>query len=1007
MLVMAFVPMVFAGTTGKIAGVVKDAQTGEPLPGVNVIIEGTTSGASTDIDGRYFIINVAVGSHDVTVSYIGFKTVKTQGVYVQPDRTSRVDFNLEETVLQVGEVILVEAQRDRIEKDLTMSSQYMSSDEMLMLPIESFEQAAQIQAGAVNSNFRGGRASETAPIVDGVNIKDPTGGYDAIQDMDEIQTSFIVPEGAIEEMEVITGGFNAEYGNIQSAVINVITKDGGSKHTGRISIKTALGTDPTTRYMFKDPAGNFVFERDEAIQTFLDAAQPVDSLLALSNGPKGPTINAFKNNETDGFDNKEFEFTLLGPVPFTGDKLRYSISGEYVDTKQQQMSYWGPMEQASVQTKITYKISPDYKLQFIGLGSFVDSRAVAYIDSKGPGGYMPGYGEIPAKFDTEEYDENRNFLGTLKWTHTLSNTTFYELQASYSYFSFERKTKDWNDRDGDGDTDEFMKWEEIAVPVNASDQSSEMTTDLRYTSDDTKYFWVDQQTLSDGTVKEGQWRFGVPGKSEWKQIWVLNKTDYTYTPTWRFVTGDVNEKELNAYPISEENEGVLYPTVTNAYFDYYGDGASYFDSKSSVINVKADIVSQVTPQHLVKGGVNFTLTDMDMTNIGYFSQSNLYVDDYEVTPYDFSAYVQDKMEFEGMIVNAGVRFDYYNPTDISYPGDFQDPVDFTLEPGDVGYITDPINAKSYNSISPRLGISHPISENTVLHFSYGHFYQRPEYRYWFENTGFDLRGAYSEVGNPDLKPEKTVAYEIGFQHNMGDYLLGVNAFYKDIFNLISQVQAGEAPFSDFWLYYNRDWADARGFELTLRKFFSNYFAGEINYTYMIARGKGSDVQSGGSELWRKLAGVQQSFYLDWDRRHSLNANVNISMPKDWGFEVGGYHPFGDWNFTVLYRYGSPLPYTPPTRDPQPEYNTKRLEATMTTDIKLEKRFAIGEDMRALIFFEGYNIFNRRNLMNFDGQLTNLDDVSWFEETGSYEGRNKRPTIWGNRRNFRVGLGFEF
>ena len=225
---------------------------------------------------------------------------------------------------------------------------------------------------------------------------------------------------------------------------------------------------------------------------------------------------------------------------------------------------------------------------------------------------------------------------------------------------------------------------------------------------------------------------------------------------------------------------------------------------------------------------------------------------------------------------------------------------------------------------------------------------------------------WAEMGNPSLKPEKTIAYEIGFQHNMGDYLLGVNAFYKDIFNLISQVQAGEAPFTDFWLYYNRDWADARGFELTLRKFFSNYFAGEINYTYMIARGKGSDVQMGGSELWRKLAGVQQPFYLDWDRRHTVNANVNISMPKDWGFNVGGYHPLGDWVFTVLYRYGSPLPYTPPTRDPQPEYNTKRLKATMTTDIKLEKRFAIGEDMRALIFVEGYNIFNRKTYFNIFG-----------------------------------------
>jgi len=1003
LLVMAFVPAVYAGTTGKIAGQIKDKNTGEPLPGVNVVVEGQSLGASTDIDGMYYIINIPVGEQNIEVTYVGFRTIKMEGVKIYPDRTTQLDFELEETVIDVGEVIVVEAERERIQQDLTMSSQYVSGDDIIMLPVEDFEAAARLQAGAVGSNFRGGRASEASPFIDGVNIKDPSAGYDDIQNNDQVQTSFVLPEVSIEELEVITGGFNAEYGNAQSAIINVITKDGGSKHSGRLAVKTAFATDAGTRYLFKDQNGDFVYERDRHLKEFFDSAVPSDSLVAL--GVRGPSINEFGELKIDDYQRNEYEFSLNGPIPFAGDALRYSINGEIVDSDRQQMSYWGPTTQGAFQGKITYRISPEYKLQFIGLGSWVDGKAVGFIDSKYPGGYMPGYGVLPAKPETEEYTYNRNYMGSIKWTHTLSPNTFYEVQASYNQNTFEQKTKDWNDRDGDGDVDEFFEWKYIDVPVDPSDPNTSFTKDLRYTSDDTKFYWVGADSTAGWG---GGWKFGVPGKSDFREVWVLDKTNYTYSKVYRFLTGTQNERELSSYPIAEENEGSLYPTVPNAYFDYYGDGASYFDTKSTVMNVKADFTSQVTPQHLVKAGVSFEQTDFEMLNVGFFSVSNLYIDEFKVKPWDFNAYVQDKMEFEGMIVNAGIRLDYFNPgNDITYPGDFTDPVNLTLKPGDPGYVLDEQTADPFLFVSPRLGISHPITENTVLHYSYGHFYQRPDYRYWFENGGYNFQGAYVEMGNPSLEPEKTVAYEVGVQHNVGDYRIGVNAFYKDITNLIDQVQAGEAPFSDYWIYDNRDWADTRGFELKVKKYYSDYFAGEINYTYMIAKGKASSTQAGGSELWRKLAGVTEDYYLDWDQRHTINANVTLSVPNNWGPEVGGYYPLGNWSFNVLYQYGSAKPYTPPTRDPQPEYNTRRLVSTMTTDIKLEKRFTIGDNMRALLFVEGYNIFNRKNLTNFDGQLTNLDDVSWYEDTGSYEGRNLKPFVWGPRRNFRVGLGFEF
>jgi outer membrane receptor protein involved in Fe transport len=605
--------------------------------------------------------------------------------------------------------------------------------------------------------------------------------------------------------------------------------------------------------------------------------------------------------------------------------------------------------------------------------------------------------------DTEEYDFDRNYMGSLKWTHSISDKTFYEVTIGSKYNTFERKIKDWNDRDGDGDFDEFLKWANVRVPDNPGDRGTTWVEDLRFTTDDTKFFWVD---ANEAAGWEGGYKYGVPGVSDFKEVWVLNKTNYEYSKQWRFVTGTHNEKELTTYPIAEELESTLYPTVPDGYFDYYGDGFNYFDMKNDVIDVKADFTSQVTPQHLVKAGVSFDQTNMKMLNVGFYSVSNLYIDEYDVKPWNIAAYVQDKMEFQGMIVNLGLRMDYYNHgKDVYYPANFQDPVDISKEPGDPGYIKNPTKADPFLYISPRLGVSHPITENSVIHFSYGHFYQRPEYRFWFENMGYNFQGSYSEMGNPTLKPEHTVAYEIGLQQNMGDYLLGLNAFYKDIANLTDQVEAGEAPFSDYWLYENRDWANVRGFEVTLRKFFSHYFAGNIAYTYMIANGKASSPQSGGSELWRKLTGVQKAYALNWDRRHSFNANVTFSVPK-WNNQWDGWL-LGDWALSVLFTYGSPKPYTPPTRDPQPEYNTERLVEEVRFDLKLEKRFAISGTMRALLFIEGYNLLNRQNLVNFDGDLTNLDDITWLQETGTYEGRNLDPFAWGPRRNFRFGLGFEF
>ncbi|MBU1936040.1 TonB-dependent receptor, partial [bacterium] len=211
--------------TGKIAGVVKDRATGEPLPGVNILIVGTNQGASTDIDGEYYILNIRPGTYDLRASAIGYKAVTFTGVVVVQDLTTEQSFRMEESVL-MGEEVTVTAERDVVRKDITSSTHIVSREEIEALPVTTYQQALAATAGAVgtgtNIHIRGGRRDEILYLVDGLQVKDP-----------QFQRrSLDVGSGSIAEMIVLTAGFNAEYGDAQSAVVNLVVREGDPQYHG-------------------------------------------------------------------------------------------------------------------------------------------------------------------------------------------------------------------------------------------------------------------------------------------------------------------------------------------------------------------------------------------------------------------------------------------------------------------------------------------------------------------------------------------------------------------------------------------------------------------------------------------------------------------------------------------------------------------------------------------------------------------------------------------------------
>ena len=161
-----------AATTGKIAGIVKDEASGEPLPGVNVYLEGTTIGAATDLDGYYVITNVPPGKFNLKSAMIGYRTASFLEVRVLIDQTTVIDVNMVEEALEVADAIEVIATRPIVERDVAASRANLSIEEVEVMPITSVESVVGLQAGIQGLSIRGGGSDEMAFIVNGLTLRD-------------------------------------------------------------------------------------------------------------------------------------------------------------------------------------------------------------------------------------------------------------------------------------------------------------------------------------------------------------------------------------------------------------------------------------------------------------------------------------------------------------------------------------------------------------------------------------------------------------------------------------------------------------------------------------------------------------------------------------------------------------------------------------------------------------------------------------------------------------------
>jgi outer membrane receptor protein involved in Fe transport len=943
-----------ASTTGKIAGTLTDKENEQPMFGATIVIVGTSLGAASDVNGNYTILEVPPGTYSLKISFVGYNTVIVNDVVVNIDQTTRIDVAMESKAIEIGETVVL-AQRNLIKPDVATSVVAVTDKEVKELPITNIISAIGLQAGVSggwggNPNWanapdniktysrqnisvqgglsiRGGGGENILFMMDGVTLRDPRNN--------EPITS--VPLSAVKEVSVERGGFNAEYGQVRSGIVNVVTREGDKSHYyGSFQVRMS---PPTKKYTLVDGAYDITDPRSYALRSFYDDEvcwtgtgswdqytrkqypefmgwNQISKILCTDDNPTNDLTPAgaqrvFMYETRKKMVNDQPDYNIDagfgGPVPYVGKvlgDLRFFAS--YISTHDVLMI---PLSRSAyddfnLNAQVISDIAPSMKLRISGL--YGKQYTIRHNwDGEGSYSYLHYPNEIAgdassitATSDLIYLYSDFNFclsdVGvqslSAKLTHTLSSKTFYEV-------SVETIGRDYFTR-----------------PVATRDTSQKYEV--------------------------------IPGFYE-------DSNPYGYWP------GTVN--------------GVAITSAMHA-------SRPRDNTKVSSTTLKADFTSQFNFQNLVKAGIEFNYNDLDFdfgtqTTSKVIASEQSGKDEYDnrvqmrVFPIRGSAYVQDKLETAGFTLNAGLRLDYFNANSEWWNLDPYDAAFFSTK---YNSITDFQKQESVGQwqLSPRLGISHPITENAKLFFNYGYFKQIPQYETLFR-VDRTSDHSMSSFGDPNLIQARTISYELGFDYLFfEDLLLQVAAFYNDITDQqdVTTYNSTAVGFS-YTMTSANNYQDTRGFEISLRKTTGRWWSGFVNYTYQVnTTGHfGSSRQFDNPSDQKKWDEATVNLYQDRPiPQPNARANINLFTPGDFGPQFLDHNILGGWALNVVLNWNAGYWTTwNPKNVASIAYNVQSVDYFNTT-LRLQKTLDIGL-LNVQLFMDISNLFNTYRLWNTNDQ----------------------------------------
>ncbi len=834
--------------SGRLEGTVTDAATGEPLIGVNVIIEELVIGAPTNADGYFSVINVRPGTYTVKASMIGFSTVVVEDVRININQTTTLNFKMAEEVF-AGEEVVVIADRPVVQRDVGASRVNIDAEEVKNLPVTSVAGIVGLQAGFQGLSVRGGASNEISFNLNGISLKDERNN----------SPFTAVSITSISEIQVQSGGFSAEYGDVQSGIVNVITKEGSrdrynfdiyyqheppkKKHFG------PLVNDPNSYWIrpFLDPevawTGTSIwdpwtrrqypqFEGWIAVASrTLDNPDPTRHLTPSA----AQQIFLWQHRKDMAVTEPDFtlDFGFGGPVPVVSDKLgnlRF-----WASHRRAQTMYVIPLSRDRYETyttnlKVTSDIGRGMKLSIdamMGAETGTNSNNVG-----APGIFVSAAGIANNVRNRNSFGNSRIFSSDYwaptrveyrllggKFTKTINNKSYFEVLANYFSSAYDTN------------------------PGRARDTSPARTFGNGYTVDEGPFGFYE---LPSSGIGSGL-RMGV---------------------------GMSNSRD---------------------------------SSRVEYINARFDYTNQYSRYNQLKTGVQFvqTFSDVNYASVDTYLPSGRSQVIWNNSPRRGAIYAQNKFEYSGIVAEVGLRLDYSDANTNWIIYEEFDPRFNQPVTGELEEVFETQRTEANFDLSPRLAVSFPITVMSKLYFNYGHFRSMPTPTSLYLVEKFLEDQSIARIANPSLDLPKTVSYELGYEQAFTErYLIRVAGYYKDETNIPGSsrnlVASGggtlySVPTAD-------SYRDTKGFEMTLRKAQGTFWTGFVNYTYMVR----STGRFGYATYYQNSKDQRE-----YERVNSANPqskpvaqpysrlNLDFFSPKDFGPSVLGFHPLANWRASIL------------------------------------------------------------------------------------------------------------
>ena len=866
--------------SGKISGKITDSSN-TPMIGVNVLVKELGIGTVSDASGDYVISNIPAGRYTVEVTYIGYSKVILENILINQDRTSYQNIQLKEEALK-GEEIIVKATRPMVHKDLTASQKITTAKEIADLPVESFvgvlvNQAGVNQGAGGEIHIRGGRYNEVGYYIDGVSVSNP---------FFTNSLAVNISNKSLQEMRVVSGAFNAEYGNAMSGIVNIELKEGDARITnGSLSFYS----------------GDYLTDNDKI---FLN----IDNFKTFSNVVVDAGIN--------------------GPIKIIKNrKLTYNVSLRYSD----QGGHLYGLREHVPDDIADFRFSDNWYIEMGGDSSYVSMNPSTRINM---------LTKLTYKFSPKFKISFQDIINDSKWKNYV-HTYKFNPDGTYNYNSKNRNT---------------------SIKINRAFNNGFLTLNIFHNSTNYRNFVYEDPydpryvstSLIRGTPPSPSFSFGGTQMGHNKRISFSNggKLDVSFLNLKRHDIKIGLSARLDN--LEEDNFTILYDE-----FNY---------------PTPTVLPANESPSH------------------NYYNKKAIFL----------SSYLQDKIEYENMVINIGLRFDQFNPDD-DYVSNLVNPEG------------EKSKAKIKKMYSPRFGISFPITEKGIVHFSYGHFYQMPTLRNLYKQSIFGANQSPT-VGYANLNPEKTIQYEFGVQQQLLQFVaVDMSIYYKDVRDLLAlQSISYDSPNygpSSYNIYLNKDYATIKGLTFSLTKRYDpiTRISAFFDYGYQIS--EGNSITSG-SFYFNTLTGEQEEkrvVPLSWDQKHIFNATVT-------------YNHFNKWGISFIGKLSSGWPYTPniPFANYVPEPNSDRKPWQKNVNARFFKSIPFGK--HSLVFFTKiYNLFdflNEKYVYNDTGRsgYTFINRSSQetqtltkhYGENGvhTWEEYHIRPDYYSSPREIQIGFSIE-